>query len=416
MRRIVYLLIVVIAAIPAYGQNWLLKDTTTGGNFINVHFWDGQNGIISGELNGKFFKTHDGGSSWDTIAVSFLNLTTDRLTDMKFIDNNYGFVCGGSGFSLYHSLLIGTKDGGQTWDSLLINQPPNAYEFEGLDFVSTGSHLNGILFTYSGLYMTLDSGKTISTVNMPATPFYVNDAVLVDNTIILAGWTGIGNNYKIYVSSDWGGNWTNVLDDTLAITALGAAGHKVYAACGGGWVIKSDNGGNSWTKMRVAANAMNFSKVKFGVNDYVYLIANNSANNSSYIYGSGNDGASWSNSYVDANNNWLVDMSMPTRDTGFAIGYRRFYRTINGGGLNLKVFDLSAENDGINLYPNPSHDKLNIEAATRVRSVAIYDITGKVVLQQTAPKQIEVAPLAKGHYLIKIETDNRSVVKKLLVE
>lgn len=399
-------------------QSWKLIDTITGANLMNIHFWDANNGIISGELNGKFLKTHDGGASWDTVTVPFLTNTMGYLTDMKFVDDKRGFVCGGSGFSSIQNVLIGTKDGGQTWDSLIVNWP-SVYEFSGLDFILTNS-IKGIVFTNGSMYKTLDSGKTLTAVNLPVTgfAFYVNDAVLVDNTIVLAGSTGFTPN-KIYVSSDWGANWVNTFNDTLAITALGANGHTLYAACGGGWIIKSDNGGNSWTKVRVAANAMNFNRVKFGANDYVYLTANNSANNSSYIYGSDNNGSTWTSQIVDGNSNWMVDVSMPAKDTGYAIAYRRVYKTTNGGGLNLSVLNLTADNDGIQLYPNPTHNKLFIETAAgvKIKSLAIYDITGKNIRTELKdPKQINVSSLERGDYIIKIETDKCTTVKKLLVQ
>jgi photosystem II stability/assembly factor-like uncharacterized protein len=416
MRKIFYILIpVLFLQFSAIAQPWKLIDTSSVGNFINVHFWDANNGIISGQLSGRFLKTHDGGASWDTIQVPYQTQIADYRTDMQFLNNQYGFVCGGSGFSTIQNMLLGTKDGGETWDSLIINWP-FVYEFMGLDFRLT-SNIKGIVFTYGSMYKTLDSGKSLSQVPLPSTPFYLIDAVLVDNNIVLAGNTGFGTNNKIYVSADWGANWVNVFDDTLAITALGANGHNLYAACGSGWVIKSVNGGNSWTKSKIAANAMNFNKVRFGANDYVYMTAN--VNGDSYVYGSDNNGNTWHSQIIDGNNYWAIDVSMPTKDTGYALSYVRIYKTVTGGGLQLSVSNLSPVIDDIRAYPSPANDKLHIDAGAgiKVKSLELYDITGKLVKRQTTDvQQIEVSSLVRGEYLIKIETDKCSSVKKLLVQ
>jgi hypothetical protein len=65
--------------------------------------------------------------------------------------------------------------------------------------------------------------------------------------------------------------------------------------------------------------------------------------------------------------------------------------------------------DGImlNYYPNPVSDVLNISAAQKLESIAVYNLLGQIVSQTTpgAEKaQIDMRSLAKGNYLVKAAT------------
>jgi polyhydroxybutyrate depolymerase len=66
----------------------------------------------------------------------------------------------------------------------------------------------------------------------------------------------------------------------------------------------------------------------------------------------------------------------------------------------------------IAMYPNPCIDKLNIEVL-QLTSVAIVDVTGKVVLRSTQ-SEIDVRDLAKGLYFVHISTKNGETVKRLV--
>jgi len=66
----------------------------------------------------------------------------------------------------------------------------------------------------------------------------------------------------------------------------------------------------------------------------------------------------------------------------------------------------------VSMYPNPCIDQLFIEVQ-QLKSIAIIDITGKVVLQSTQ-SEMDVQDLAKGIYSVIITTKNGRVVKRLV--
>ena len=71
------------------------------------------------------------------------------------------------------------------------------------------------------------------------------------------------------------------------------------------------------------------------------------------------------------------------------------------------------------IFPNPATNQLNIQSENvAIQHLEIFNLSGKRVLQQTynATEAIDVSSLAKGLYIIKIETDSGSFTKKLVKE
>ncbi len=69
------------------------------------------------------------------------------------------------------------------------------------------------------------------------------------------------------------------------------------------------------------------------------------------------------------------------------------------------------------IYPNPAQNVLHLQANnfTIIKAVKIYDLQGKVVLQDTNDT-INVSNLSKGLYIVKISTEEGEVTKKFMKE
>ncbi len=69
-------------------------------------------------------------------------------------------------------------------------------------------------------------------------------------------------------------------------------------------------------------------------------------------------------------------------------------------------------------YPNPAGENLyfrNIRSANA--RVSIYDMHGQMVLtQMVANNSVDISPLAKGIYLVKLENDGKTLTHKLMKE
>ncbi len=74
--------------------------------------------------------------------------------------------------------------------------------------------------------------------------------------------------------------------------------------------------------------------------------------------------------------------------------------------------------DGLNLYPNPvSNGKVFITSKSGIdKDVSIYDVLGKLIFQTVlTSKELNVATLNSGVYIITIKEGEASATRKLIV-
>lgn len=103
------------------------------------------------------------------------------------------------------------------------------------------------------------------------------------------------------------------------------------------------------------------------------------------------------------------------------------------GNIGTCTFELTVESilgvddnglsDGIAIFPNPTDSEVTISNATGIQleKVAIYDVNGRLIstidlsdMQQE--KTIDVSQLATGVYMLQIQSENESTVKRLVKE
>ncbi|MDX1284148.1 MAG: T9SS type A sorting domain-containing protein, partial [Draconibacterium sp.] len=91
-------------------------------------------------------------------------------------------------------------------------------------------------------------------------------------------------------------------------------------------------------------------------------------------------------------------------------------------GYPVNVNDLSAGEFQFKLYPNPTSGIVNIETQTlnvRVVELSVVDITGKTILQRNYSGDdrfiLDLSDRESGFYFIRMRTDKREVVKKLII-
>ncbi|MBK5214841.1 MAG: T9SS type A sorting domain-containing protein [Flavobacteriaceae bacterium] len=89
--------------------------------------------------------------------------------------------------------------------------------------------------------------------------------------------------------------------------------------------------------------------------------------------------------------------------------------TLFKGEITQSTNDFEASK--FSVFPNPVKDVLNIKSANAVDNVTVYDILGKVVLQEnpgTISPTINMSDLATGSYLVKVTIGNASKTVKVL--
>ena len=86
--------------------------------------------------------------------------------------------------------------------------------------------------------------------------------------------------------------------------------------------------------------------------------------------------------------------------------------TNQGVGLNL----ISEKNKDVVIYPNPASSYVNIQASSiKIHSVHLTDMSGKVLYSNNNALSINIEEYTNGIYILKFETDEGVVFKKLII-
>ncbi|WP_456437178.1 T9SS type A sorting domain-containing protein [Psychroserpens sp.] len=95
----------------------------------------------------------------------------------------------------------------------------------------------------------------------------------------------------------------------------------------------------------------------------------------------------------------------------------RFDTEFTEDALSVSEFDFS----GFNMFPNPVKDILSVKLNNITNAnLSIYDIQGKLVLDRIISQEqnleVNVSGLESGLYFVKLNTDTKELVKKLIIE
>ena len=78
--------------------------------------------------------------------------------------------------------------------------------------------------------------------------------------------------------------------------------------------------------------------------------------------------------------------------------------TASAAGATLTIEDLSPAPSSINVYPNPTANRIYIQAEN-VKKAALFDLMGRKVIE-TNQNQIDLGNLNNGSYILEVTTDN----------
>ncbi|HIE44970.1 MAG TPA: T9SS type A sorting domain-containing protein [Flavobacteriaceae bacterium] len=74
----------------------------------------------------------------------------------------------------------------------------------------------------------------------------------------------------------------------------------------------------------------------------------------------------------------------------------------------------------VKLYPNPSNNFINVESEERIKSIAVYNITGQIIntimIDNSNKVKLNVKDLNSGLYYVRISSENGSILKKIMIQ
>ena len=206
-----------------------------------VHFVDAKEGWAVGD-QGVVWHTPDGGKNWERQITG----TQASLRSVHFLTPYCGWIAGrtmlpnDAGSS---GIVLFTEDCGATWKELSSGDLP------GLNFIKFFSETSGIAcgdgsdLVSSGAFVTHDGGKSWTALRGPRATSWTGADFTALNYGVLGGvWSKVSTlrDGKIAASE---------LDSLngRAINGISLKGTSAVAACSGGVVLLSDNGGTKWS-------------------------------------------------------------------------------------------------------------------------------------------------------------------------
>jgi photosystem II stability/assembly factor-like uncharacterized protein len=360
------------------GHNWSVVYNAGSNLTINSsYFIDDTTGFITA---GAFlfdpyilFKTTDGGITWNVIYQS----NSYSVILKKFTDASTGFM-------IQSNTLMKSTDQGSTWNSLSPDYSQNcrdAFIFTNDSIISV--HTNGTLrFTSNGA--TNWSSASI--------PEYANGIVFEDGN---EGYM-MGYNNRILFTSNRGSSWQYITEGNGSgsadnwIKSLEFIDQNTGFACGwNGYLRKTTDKGESWIPLQTGLPS-HYYDTEFTDENVGYLLYGNSGE--TFLAKTTNAGNNFSQIY-SFNEYATGKVEFLNSNTGFILGYYRFFRT-GDAGLSWTETDLP---DNIQLYGFDNIDNSTIFICGKLQSSS----TSKVYKSTDAGLTwIEVFSASKDMYRI----------------
>ncbi|WP_425420631.1 YCF48-related protein [Phaeodactylibacter xiamenensis] len=306
------------------GQTWAQVMVAEGlEEYVEPLFVDELNGYAS--LREDFYRTSDGGFTWEKIADNAFGNYTD---DMMFMDEaGQSIVATSFDTGIYQS-----TDGGQTWSRTLTGSINN-----GLYALPDGRAWIGS--NYRSVYYSPEPGGAYQNL-VPGLRVSLQEIAFWD---IDHGWAVGGS--SVLKTTDGGDNWEalslqgfsteNSLQQILVISE-----QEVWLS-GRRYVVRTTDGGATWEELfEIPEGNLEYGLEKVG--NSVMVVAREGA-----IYRTEDNGATWAELTVDGVER-LRSFDFPDEQTGYAVGGQStLIKTTDGGASWAEVpADLP---DGLNI-------------------------------------------------------------------
>jgi photosystem II stability/assembly factor-like uncharacterized protein len=210
------------------GDSWesKTKPEFAGLKLRGCYFENAHSGWVVGWE--KILFTSDGGQIW----IEQAHVPLVKLESVDFVDPHKGWVVG-SKETIFH-----TNDRGADWSCQYSGG--GLVELRGVDFVDS---LSGwVVGTGGNALCTTDGGANWTRRDLPSSYFLFG----VEFTDSLHGWI-VGSDGTILHTSDFGANWTPQGSFVNHLFGLDFADTLIGWASGDGVIVKTTDGGQSWS-------------------------------------------------------------------------------------------------------------------------------------------------------------------------
>ncbi|MEJ5305262.1 MAG: YCF48-related protein [Ignavibacteria bacterium] len=305
------------------GLNWI-PYLTPSKRALRAIAVDGDNVYVVGDA-GSIYRSTNNGNTWEE-KFSYIGQALEFQRRVIFLNENIGFICGGSSSSADSlGYVLKTTDGGETWTQLPYNFKTQLYAIsapsENVIYASAGSSLvfkstdGGLTWTKSTIYTTSTtlwdiqfydenlgyacgaSGRIFKTTNGGAnwtlltSPFGTSTVYtmsILDASTVVA----VGVSAKAYKTTDGGSTWTalsvGIPGSYFIVRFYQNVGYIGSYLSPAGYVSKSTDGGNTWTPLTTYPGTQSVWGIAVKDTSTVYV-----TDLYGYVYYSNDGGNSW---------------------------------------------------------------------------------------------------------------------------
>ncbi|MEI6090380.1 MAG: T9SS type A sorting domain-containing protein [bacterium] len=382
-------------------------------------------------------KTTDYGNSWETIfsiiaGTEYKNLPCQRLKLFALDKNTIFAVAKGRHF-------YKTYDGGVTWDSLRLDVPHSVLDDDAFTDMHFFDKNEGII-TYGlidSLIYTKDAGKTLEYRSFPYPEllYFPYQISIFNKNLILVSIYRMESTWKyIAKTTDLGLTWDWIPDsNNICLNYVFKNENEIWSSgflnptSGTAVIKKSVDVGKNWEIVYDGSNIKDdygeFLNLNFLDDSTLVTYSNN------YEYLSKDYGKTWSRDcFTDDNKetkgNWLFDVEVGSKNHRMVICFGNYvlkYNSLTGIEDKDDVASLKA-------YPNPMNNQtinLSISCKESLNGlIKIYDenarlIDSKEIFLKKGSNEISINTennLQPGTYYIFIESDGGIIAKEKFVK
>ncbi|MBN8571234.1 MAG: T9SS type A sorting domain-containing protein, partial [Ignavibacteria bacterium] len=352
------------------GSNWQTYSASiTQSSLTEIKFFDENTGYIIGD-EGTFLKTTNSGEQWSILSIP----TNNSLRSMFFINQQTGWVCGDEG------TYFKTTDGCMTWQVPIRAFPGS--DFKSIVFINS---LTGFILSGNGkLFKSTDSGENWMRQTIPPMFQYMKMHFINETTGFITGYTGYD---FVLRTTDAGVTWSNSISSIATNSSMHFINENTGFGAGYYRLSKTTDAGLSWRMINYNQNRF-FYAVQF-----VNSLTGYASGSNGMIYKSTNCGENWTDISVpylsSANKVYFVNEL-----TGWMIGsYGSIFKTTTGGvltGFTQANSEIPVKYSLHQNYPNPFNPSTKIKYEIKFSgfvALKVFDLLGKEVASLVNEKQ-----------------------------
>ncbi len=236
---------------PDGGQTWSPANFIINSYCSSISMINPTTGYVCGRY-GLFFKTTNGGVTWDTSKSNNPIFSTEFCNGVDFINENTGWMVGGLPIVGGYTKIWKTTNGGSNW-----GEQTSAYNGpvgQNIDMVDANT---GYMTHRAGLQKTTNGGVTWSLLNMPSNTSGVGFIKIkaVDANNVFMG----GSNCQAYATSNGGQTWDSLNFPVYAGGFFSTDWYDNQNGCMGatiGIVGRTTNRGQTWQIYNIGGYAV----------------------------------------------------------------------------------------------------------------------------------------------------------------